>query len=398
METLFEKQDALLRATDMRIVRSFMNHVNWNAPLLCIRGARGVGKSTLLRQYIKMNYEPGSEKALYCSLDWVFFSQHSMLEVARWFYQRGGQLIVFDEVHKYEGWSREVKEIAELYPDLKIMLSGSSLLRLMDGDADLSRRCRNYDMPGLSFREYLQFYQGIEIEATSLKDILGDPRAVAEKVNTACRPLEFFHKYLKEGYYPFYLNNPIDYYPLLEQTVNYVIDVELSQLRGIKPESTRKIKALLNILSQDVPFEGEITKLSAMLEMSRSTVIEYLNYLGESKLISLLYGDLKTVKKLQKPDKIFLDNPNLLYALCDEIPKIGTVRECFAVNQLSYGHNVEYHDKGDFKVDGKWIFEVGGRRKSFEQIADLPDSFILADDIEYPRGNKLPLWIIGMTY
>ena len=398
METLFEKQDALLRATDMRIVRSFMNHVNWNAPLLCIRGARGVGKSTLLRQYIKMNYEPGSEKALYCSLDWVFFSQHSMLEVARWFYQRGGQLIVFDEVHKYEGWSREVKEIAELYPDLKIMLSGSSLLRLMDGDADLSRRCRNYDMPGLSFREYLQFYQGIEIEATSLKDILGDPRAVAEKVNTACRPLEFFHKYLKEGYYPFYLNNPIDYYPLLEQTVNYVIDVELSQLRGIKPESTRKIKALLNILSQDVPFEGEITKLSAMLEMSRSTVIEYLNYLGESKLISLLYGDLKTVKKLQKPDKIFLDNPNLLYALCDEIPKIGTVRECFAVNQLSYGHNVEYHDKGDFKVDGKWIFEVGGRRKSFEQIADLPDSFILADEIEYPRGNKLPLWIIGMTY
>ena len=399
MDTLFEKQDALLRATNMQIVRSFMDSVNWNAPLLCIRGARGVGKSTLLRQYIKMNFPPGSQKALYCSLDWVYFSQHSMLEVARTFHQRGGQLLVFDEVHKYEDWSREVKEISELYPDMRVILSGSSLLRLMDGDADLSRRCRNYDMPGLSFREYLQFYQGIGIEALSLDEILKNPREVADKVNAVCRPLEHFHKYLKEGYYPFYLNNPIDYYPLLEQTVNYVIDMELPQLRGVKPENCRKLKALLNVLSQEVPFEIETTKLARMLEITRNTLIEYLNYLNDAKLISLLYCDLTTVKRLQKPDKVFLDNPNLLYALCNTEPNMGTIRECFAVNQLKYQHTVEYSkEQGDFKVDGKWLFEVGGRRKSFNQIADVPDSFILADDIEYPRGNKLPLWIIGMAY
>ena len=322
-----------------------------------------------------------------------------MLEVARTFHQRGGQLLVFDEVHKYEDWSREVKEISELYPDMRVILSGSSLLRLMDGDADLSRRCRNYDMPGLSFREYLQFYQGIGIEALSLDEILKNPREVADKVNAVCRPLEHFHKYLKEGYYPFYLNNPIDYYPLLEQTVNYVIDMELPQLRGVKPENCRKLKALLNVLSQEVPFEIETTKLARMLEITRNTLIEYLNYLNDAKLISLLYCDLTTVKRLQKPDKVFLDNPNLLYALCNTEPNMGTIRECFAVNQLKYQHTVEYSkEQGDFKVDGKWLFEVGGRRKSFNQIADVPDSFILADDIEYPRGNKLPLWIIGMAY
>lgn len=398
MNTLFEKQDALLRATNLQIVRDFINHVNWEAPLLCIRGARGVGKSTLLRQYIKMHYEPGGGKALYCALDWVFFSQHSMLEVARWFHQHGGELIVFDEVHKYEDWSREVKEIAELYPDMKIILSGSSLLRLMDGDADLSRRCRNYEMPGLSFREYLQFYQGIELPSVSLDQLLASPRELAEKVNSACRPLEHFRKYLRYGYYPFYLNNPIDYYPLLEQTINYVIDVELPQLRGVKPGNCRKLKALLNVLSQEVPFEVETTRLAGLLELSRNTVIEYLNCLGDSKIISLLYSDLRTVKRLQKPDKVFLDNPNLLYALCSTEPKIGTVRECFTVNQLSYGHTVEYHDQGDFKADSRWIFEVGGRRKSFNQIADIPDSYVLADDIEYPHGNKLPLWSVGFLY
>ena len=398
MDTLFEKQNALLRATNMQIVRSFMSQVNWEAPMLCIRGARGVGKSTLLRQYIKMNFPSGLRKALYCSLDWVYFSQHSMLEVASQFYKTGGQLLVFDEVHKYESWSKEVKEISELYPDLRIILSGSSLLRLLDGDADLSRRCRGYDMPGLSFREYLQFYKGIVLPSYTLKEILANPRAVADRVNGACRPLEFFHEYLKYGYYPFYLNNPIDYYPLIEQTVNYVVDVELPQLRGVRPENCRKIKALLNILSQEVPFEVKITKLATNLEMQRATVIEYLKYLNDAKLLALLYCDITSVKKMSKPDKIFLDNPNLLYALSDTDVRIGTARECFVVNQLSFQHLVEYNRQGDFKVNGKWIFEVGGARKSFQQIADIPDSYVLADDIEYPNGNKLPLWIVGFLY
>ena len=399
METLFEKQDALLRATDMSIIRSFMDDVNWEAPMLCIRGPRGVGKSTLLRQYVKQHYEPGSEEVLYCSMDWVYFSQHSMLEVAEKFYKRGGKLLIFDEVHKYEQWSREVKEVSETYPNLQIFLSGSSMLKLLDGDADLSRRCRGYDMPGLSFREYLRFYKGIELPVSTLEEILENPKGIAATVNGVCRPLQHFHDYLKYGYYPFYLTNPIDYYALIEQTVNYVIDVELPQLKNVNSSNCRKIRALLCVLSQQVPFDVDITKLATMTELQRNTVLEYLNHLKGAKLLNLLFSDLLSVKKMQKPDKIYLENPNLLYALATTPVKIGTARECFAVNQLSYAHTVEYgKTQGDFRVDGKWIFEVGGEKKTFDQIADLPDSYILADDIEMPHGNKLPLWMIGFLY
>lgn len=399
MEALFEKQDALLRATGMNIVRSFMDDVNWDAPMLCIRGPRGVGKSTLLRQYVKMHYEPGSEEVLYCSMDWVYFSQHSMLEIAEKFYKRGGKLLIFDEVHKYAQWSSEVKEVAETYPNLQIVLSGSSLLRLLDGDADLSRRCRGYDMPGLSFREYLRFYKGIVLPASSLEDILEAPNKLAAKVNDVCRPLQHFHDYLKYGYYPFYLTNPIDYHVLIEQTVNYVIDVELPQLKNVNPSNCRKIKALLCVLSQQVPFDVDVSKLATMTELQRNTVLEYLNHMKSAKLLNLLFSDLLSVKKMQKPDKIYLENPNLLYALATAPVQIGTARECFAVNQLGYAHTVEYgKTQGDFKVDGKWTFEVGGEKKRFDQIADLPNSFVLADGIEMPHGKKLPLWMIGFLY
>lgn len=399
MEALFEKQDALLRATDMSIIRSFMDDVNWEAPMLCIRGPRGVGKSTLLRQYVKLHYDSGSEEVLYCSMDWVYFSQHTMLEIAEKFYKRGGKLLIFDEVHKYARWSSEVKEVSETYPSLKIVLSGSSMLKLLDGDADLSRRCRGYDMPGLSFREYLRFYKGITLPASSLEEILEYSKMLATTVNKACRPLQHFHDYLKYGYYPFYLSNPIDYYALIEQTINYVIDVELPQLKNVNSSNCRKIKALLCVLSQQVPFDVDISKLATATELQRNTVLEYLNHLKDAKVLNLLFSDLISVKKMQKPDKIYLENPNLLYALATAPVQIGTARECFAVNQLGYAHTVEYgKTQGDFKVDGKWIFEVGGEKKTFDQIADLPDSYILADDIEMPHGNKLPLWMMGFLY
>ena len=383
----------------MTIIRSYMEQVNWSAPMLCIRGPRGVGKSTLLRQYIKSHYGEGSEDVLYCSMDWVYFSQHSMLEVAEKFYKRGGHLLVFDEVHKYDNWSREVKEVAETYPQLQLMLSGSSLLKLLDGDVDLSRRCRSYDMPGLSLREFLQFHKGILLPVHTLEEVLDSPNRIAAEVNNVCRPLQHFQEYLKFGYYPFYLTNPIDYYALIEQTVNYVIDVELPQQRQVNPVNCRKIKALLNVLSQLVPYDVDISKLSSAIGLQRNTVIEYLNHLKDAKLLNLLFSDLVSVKKMQKPDKIYLENPNLLYALATTPVKVGTVRECFVVNQLSHAHTVEYgKTQGDFRVDGKWTFEVGGEKKSFSQIADIPNSFILADDIESPRGNKLPLWMMGFLY
>ena len=399
MDTLFERQDAMLNATSMEIVRDYINHVNWDAPMLCIRGPRGVGKSTLLRQYIIKNLGIGNEEALYCSLDWGYFTQHTMLETAEKFYKRGGKVLVMDEVHKYEGWSREVKEVAEVYPSLKLILSGSSLLRLLDGNADLSRRCTGYEMPGLSFREYLMFYHGIELPAYSLEEILESPRQIAAKVNAACRPLQYFHDYFKNGYYPYYLRNPLDYHTLIEQTINYVIDVELPQLRKVNPANCRKLKALLYVLAQQVPFDVDISKLASVVGLQRNTVIEYLNHLNDSKLLALIYSDNTSVKKMQKPDKIYLDNPNMLYAMATTPVKIGTARECFVVNQLSHRHKVEYgKEHGDFKIDGKWTVEVGGEGKSFAQIADMPNSFVFADDIEMPRGSKIPLWMIGMTY
>ena len=399
MEALFERQNQMLRATSMEIVRSYMDTINWQAPMLCIRGARGVGKSTLLRQYVKSHFPQVSEEVLYCSLDWGYFTQHSLLDVAEKFHKRGGKLLILDEAHKYPQWSREVKEIAEVFPDMQLMLSGSSMLRLLDGDADLSRRCVSYEMHGLSFREYLQFYKGIQLEKHSLKEVLENAKEIAAKVNDVCRPLQYFHDYLCNGYYPYYLKNPINYHTLIEQTANYIVDVELPQLRGVNPANCRKVKSLLCILAQLVPFEVDITKLASMAELQRNTVLEYLNYLQDAKLISLLYSDLKSVKKMKKPDKIYLDNPNMLYALSTDSVQIGTARECFAVNQLSCSHTVEYgKTSGDFKVDGTWTFEVGGQDKSFKQIADIPNSFILADDIEYPIGNKLPLWMLGLLY
>ena len=399
MNTLLERQNAMLQSTSMSIVRDFMNHVNWKAPMLCIRGARGVGKSTLLRQYMKLNYRDHPEDVLYCSLDWSYFSQNTIIDVAEKLHQKGGKLLILDEVHKYRNWSKEVKEIAEIYPDIQIIMSGSSLLNLMTGDADLSRRCRNYNMPGLSYREFLLFYKRINIPAFTLEEILQNAHAIANEINSKCRPLQFFSDYLKYGYYPFYLNNPTDYYVLLEQTENYIIDVELTQLKGVVPTNTRKLKALLNVIAQLVPFDVDISKLSSVIELQRNTVIEYLNHLHDAKLINLLYSDYNSVKKMQKPDKIYLENPNLLYAFATNPVKIGTARECFAVNQLLHSHLVEYgKEKGDFKVDGKWTFEIGGERKSFAQIADIPDSFVFADNIEYPQGNKLPLWMLGCMY
>ena len=399
MENLFRRHDAYLSRVPMEYIRDFMQHINWNSRLLVIRGPKGVGKSTLMQQYIKQHFPAGDRHVLYCSADTNYFSTHTLLDLAETFVMMGGKWLFIDEVHKYPGWSREIKEIYDLYNELHIVLSGSSLVQINDGQADLSRRLMPYDMPGLSLREFIHLDTGLDIKPVSLDQLLDKPSEVCMDIISRCHPLEHFGRYRQFGYYPFYLKNPIDYYPLIEQVTNYVIDVELPQLRKVNPSNCRKVKALLNVLAQQVPFDVDISKMASMIELQRNTVIEYLGHLADAKLIHLLYSDLVSVKKMQKPDKIYLENPNLFYALATTPVKIGTVRECFAVNQLSYSHKVEYgKQQGDFKVDGKWTFEVGGEGKTFDQIADLPNSYILADDIESPHGNKLPLWMVGLIY
>lgn len=399
MEKLFEKKDQLLRLTSMNIVREAMNTINWGAQLICLRGARGVGKTTLMLQYIKSHYRPMSNEVLYVSLDAVYFSTHTLIDLADRFYKNGGKHLFVDEVHKYNSWSREIKEIYDTYPDMRVVISGSSLLNILGGDADLSRRCIPYELHGLSFREYLQFFHNIQIQPRSLQDILEHPEEICSEVLDKCHPLPLFKDYLQHGYFPFYLKSKENYATLIEQVVNYVIETELPQCYGVDMAMVRKIKALMSIVSSSIPYEVDATKLSGVIGVHRTTVVNYLYMLDKAKLINMLFAEAKTIKKLQKPDKIYIENPNMLYALAEGNVEIGTARETFCINQLRVHHNVEYSKKqGDFRVDGKYTFEIGGQSKGFGQVAGVPDSYVLADDIETPFGRKLPLWIIGFLY
>lgn len=382
----------------MTIVRQMMHTVKWERQLVSIRGSRGVGKTTLMRQYIRQKYGINAGEALYLVMDSMYFTNHTLLEVAERFHLVGGKHLFLDEVHKYPTWSKEVKEIIDLWPDLRITFTGSSLLQILNADADLSRRVLNYDMAGLSFREYLQFYKGIELPSYSLEEILSNADSICQKVCEACRPQALFEDYLRVGYYPFYDGDDQDYYSRIENVVSFIIDQEMTQFCGVEPAYTRKLKAMLLFLANNVPYDVSIAKLSSYLEINKTTVLSYLAGMQKAELLNLLYTDKKSVTKMQKPDKVYLHNPNMHYALSSE-EKICTIRECFVVNQLSASHTVEYgKTQGDFKIDGKIILEVGGKDKTFDQIADIPDSYVLADSMEFPIGKKLPIWIVGFLY
>lgn len=398
MEILFKKHKMLISQVRMDIVREITNAISWEKPLVAIRGSRGVGKTTLMRQYIRRHYGTSAGEALYCVMDSMYFTSNTLLDLSEKFHNMGGKHLFLDEVHKYPNWSREIKEINDLYPDLKITFTGSSLIQILNADADLSRRVLSYTMEGLSFREYMHFYHNIQLPVYSLEDILTDADRICDEVNAVCRPLKMFNEYIKVGYYPFYDGDETEYYSRIENVISFIIDQEMVQVCGIDPAYTRKLKAMLMFLSSNIPYEVNIAKLASYLELNKNTVLNYLSHMQRAELLHLIYSDNKSVTKMQKPDKIFLHNTNMLCALTDE-NKTGTLRECFVVNQLSVGHTVEYgKTQGDFRIDGKWTFEVGGQDKSFDQIADLPNSFILADNMEFPVGKKLPLWMVGLTY
>lgn len=403
MDSLFRKSDRLLANTQTEIIRDKMNEIHWNAQLVTIMGAKGVGKSTLIKQYLKENYRLGDRRILYCSADTVDFSMRTLVGLAEEFSIHGGELLAIDEIHKYKSgttdWSREIKEIHELYPDLKLIVSGSSLLRLREGDADLSRRAVKYTMPGLSFRESLRFYHGLEFKRWALDDILAHPYDLWQEVSSKCKPVVLFKEYLEKGYYPFLLEGEGEYYTKIEQVVNYIIETELPQICKVDVANVRKLQALIALICSEVPFELNANKIAAAIEIGRDTVVEYLKYLGDAKVLNLLYSDKKKIGKLSKPDKVYLENPNILYALTPTKAEIGTLRETFAICSLSESHTVEYGKaQGDFKVDGKYTFEIGGRSKGFSQIAGVENSYIFADDWAMPDGAKLPLWMLGFLY
>lgn len=398
MDSLFRKHKMLISQVSTEIVREMMHTINWEKPLVAIKGSRGVGKTTLMRQYVKKKYGVSAGEALYCVMDGMYFTNHSLLDLAERFCMMGGKHLFLDEVHRYPSWSREIKEIIDLYPDIKITFTGSSLIQILNADADLSRRVLSYTMEGLSFREFLLFYKGIHFPVYNLSDILTHYDDICSDINKKCRPQPLFEEYLKVGYFPFYDGDEEEYYSRIENVIDFVVNQELTLFCGVDAANTRKVKALIQFLADSVPYELNIEKLSARLELNKHTVLGYINSLSRAELLHLLYSDNKTITRLQKPDKIYLHDPNMFYAL-GYGQKIGTIRECFFVNQVSVNHTVEYgKDKGDFMVDGEITIEVGGPDKSFEQVAGIRNSFIFADRIELPIGKKLPLWMAGLEY
>lgn len=398
MEVLINRQKRLISQVKTNLIRSIINKIDWEARLIAIRGSRGVGKTTLLLQYIKLNYGNDTKKCLYASLDSLYFSQHSLSECVEKFYQNGGEHLFLDEVHKYPTWSTEIKNIYDEYPNLKIVFTGSSLLNILNAEADLSRRCIAYEMQGLSYREFLSLYKKIDLPTYTLNEILTNADDICDKVNEKMRPLQYFDEYLQCGYYPFYLEKSQDYYTRIENIINMILDIELPQLCGVDVGNIRKIKALLQVMASGFPMMVDITRLGTLSGLSRTTILSYLRYLERAKLISQLYSDETSIKKMQKPDKILMENTNLLYAISSETVNIGTARETFFCNQLRYNHTVEYAAKGDFRINGKFTFEIGGKSKDGKQIANIENAFIAASDTEYANGNKLPIWLFGLMY
>lgn len=398
MEELFEKYQQKLQLTSVNFVRSAMDHINWEARLIGIKGARGIGKTTLLLQYIKLNLANSLSQTLYVSLDTLWFNTQTLVDLASTFVKKGGKYLFLDEVHKYPNWAQEVKNIYDDFPSLKIVFTGSSLLEILNARADLSRRAVVYHMQGFSFREYLGMETGIVFKPISLNQIIYNHMNEVSLINNAIKPFQYFDQYLKQGYYPFYKEQPELYQMRLGEVINMILEIELPLLRGVELSYVRRVKQLLVIIAESVPFIPNVSKLSEKIGINRATLLSYLHYLDEIGLTRNLLKEGNGISKLQKPTKVYLENTNLIFALSKENANLGNIRETFFANQLAYQHQLNATEKGDFFIDEKYLFEIGGKNKNYHQIKDLPNAFIAADDVEYGFGNKIPLWLFGFLY
>ncbi|MDY7027239.1 MAG: AAA family ATPase [Spirochaetota bacterium] len=400
MDSLTEKFRRKISGISTRFVRSVMGTIHWDARLIGIKGARGVGKTTLLLQHIKLTYYDQLDRVLYVSMDDLWFSEHSLPDLVDQFVRTGGEKIYLDEVHKYPDWSRAIKNIYDDYPELRIVFTASSLLEILDARADLSRRAVVYHLPGLSFREYLNI-QGIgRFKTHTLEEIIHNHSRLSEEIVKEIKPFQFFQDYLQAGYYPFFLEGKETFSIRLEETLIMLLEVELPLLRNIDLSYVIKLKQLLSIISESAPFVPNISRLSDRIGINRHTLINYLHYLTEARLINSLYKQAPGIGALKKPDKLFLENTNLMYLLAGHVKTSdkGTVRETFFFNQIGTSHELVYPEQADFLVDGKYTFEIGGRNKGKRQIRGIEAAYVAVDDIEYGYGRTIPLWLFGFLY
>ncbi len=397
METITRLYKRLLDSTRLNFVRYLYADIDWSNRLIAISGARGTGKTTLMLQYIKQEVADKS-KALYMSLDNIWFTTHTLSELVEEFYVMGGEAIFLDEVHRYPNWAIEVKNIYDSYPDIKIVFTGSSMLEIYQSGADLSRRAIHYSLYGLSFREFLLLEYGEEFRKFSLDELLTNHYELSSEITSYIKILPRFAEYLEHGYYPLYKENVKSYPDRLQGIVNAVIDSDLPACSKIEHSSGMKIKKLLGIVSTLVPYTPNISKLSAEIEISRNSLLSYIHLLHQARLLYAVGSDANGISILTKPDKIYLDNPNLLYALSTADANEANVRETFFANQLKVKHIVAASKTTDYLIDSTYSFEIGGKNKGFKQIKDVPDSFIAVDGVESGFNNKIPLWLFGFLY
>ena len=396
LQPLFNNYHRKIARIDLRFKRYLYDQINWSARIISIKGARGVGKTTMLLQHILENYED-IDKTLYASLDDLWFSTHSLIDLVDWADQHGVQRLYLDEVHKYARWKGTLKNIYDSYPDMSIVYTSSSLLIMDNATVDLSRRQTAYTLYGLSFREFLAFENILHYPAIALEDLLQNHVRHAMQIVRNVKMASYFEAYLEHGYYPFYREVGEDFASRLREIVSVVIDSDLPAVENMTFETLQKVKKLVMIISERVPFEPKMSELWTQLVTNNELGLRMLYALDKAQIFALLTSKAKNYKFLYKPDKIFLGNTNLMHVLCPLVNK-GNERETLFCCQLQVNNDVKHPLKGDFLVNDKYLFEVGGRKKSFEQIADVPNSFLAVDDTEVGHGNRIPLWLFGFTY
>ena len=389
MEQLQATFNKLLRETDTSFHRYMYDRINWDARMIGLMGPRGIGKTTLVLQHIKEQLP--KKESLYVQAEDFYFASHRLTELADDFAKMGGKYLFIDEIHKYKDWSRELKLIYDYHSELHVVFTGSSVLDIAKGAFDLSRRALMYEMQGLSYREYLELFHGIKIPVCTLQQLLQQE----VEIPNGFLPLQYFSDYLQRGYYPF-ADGDINQY--IQQVVNATIETDIPQYADLSVATARKLKRLLAIIAQSAPFKPNMSQIGGQLEVSRNNVADLCVYLEEAGLISQLRTSTGGIQGLGKVDKIYLDNPPLIYTLGHQNVEIGTVRETFFFNQTRSLFPVTVSPISDFLIDGKYTFEVGGKKKKQRQLQNIENGFVVKDDIETGYGNIIPLWMFGMLY
>ena len=389
--TLINYMKEQLELVSLAFKRYNYDKLPWEARLVGLMGPRGVGKSTLILQHIKSKSPEEKAKSLYVSADHSYFTTSTLIETANQFVREGGEWLYIDEVHKYEGWSQELKQIYDSHPGLHVFFTGSSILDIIDGEADLSRRAILFDMQGLSFREYLEMFHGIKTPIRSLEDILNGKT----EIEGLQHPIPLFNQYLRVGYYPF--SKEGFFQQRLQQVIRLTMEVDIPQYANMSPATGKKLRRMLSIIASNVPYKPEATGLANEIKVSRNDIPTYLLYMEKAGMIGQLRDETGGMRGLGKTEKVYLDNTNIIYALSGENANIGNVRETFFYNQTRLALDVTSSKVSDFSI-GKYTFEVGGAKKSHRQIKDVVNSFIVRDDTEYANGDILPLWAFGLLY